>query len=224
MKKWKRLAVIAMSALMMFSSAACEILPLGGGESGSGSSVAHVHKAVRRVGSTPNCQKTGKLEHWECVGCGKLFSDKDCTNEIALVDVDLPRTAHDLEKHDRIEATATMSGNIEYYTCYQCGKYFADAAGKSEITEADITLNSLVNLVDFVVNVPEDRNPIILQLADPQVIDSSTMRTPDIETADLLSNNQKNGGGDVIHFCRDALHELGRRYFSAYEKIVTRTK
>ena len=179
MKKWKRLAVIAMSALMMFSTAACEIFPIGGGDSGSGSSVAHVHKAVRRVGSTPNCQKTGKLEHWECIGCGKLFSDKDCTNEIAPVEVDLPRTAHDLEKHDRIEATATMSGNIEYYTCYQCGKYFADAAGKSEITEADITLNSLVNLVDFVVNVPEDRNPIVLQLADPQVIDSSTMRTPD---------------------------------------------
>ena len=45
-----------------------------------------------------------------------------------------------------------------------------------------------------------------------------------IETSDLLSNNQKNGGGDVIHFCRDALHTLGRRYFSAYEKIVARTK
>jgi hypothetical protein len=41
-----------------------------------------------------------------------------------------------------------------------------------------------------------------------------------VETSDLLSNNQKNGGGDGIHFCRDALHELGRRYFSAYEKIV----
>ena len=45
-----------------------------------------------------------------------------------------------------------------------------------------------------------------------------------IETSDLLSNNQKNGGGDGIHFCRDALHTLGRRYFSAYEKIVGRTK
>lgn len=45
-----------------------------------------------------------------------------------------------------------------------------------------------------------------------------------IQTSDLLSNNQKNGGGDVIHFCRDALHELGRRYFSAYEKIMERIK
>ena len=40
-----------------------------------------------------------------------------------------------------------------------------------------------------------------------------------VETSDLLSNNQKNGGGDGIHFCRNSLHALGRRYFKAYEKI-----
>ena len=43
-----------------------------------------------------------------------------------------------------------------------------------------------------------------------------------IETSDLLSNNQKNGCGDVIHFCRDALRLLGYRYFQAYERIVTK--
>ena len=41
-----------------------------------------------------------------------------------------------------------------------------------------------------------------------------------IETADLLSNNQKTENGDNIHFCRNALHELGRRYFAAYQGIV----
>ena len=40
-----------------------------------------------------------------------------------------------------------------------------------------------------------------------------------VETSDLLSNNQKNGCGDVIHFCRSALQELGKRYFDAYERI-----
>ena len=40
-----------------------------------------------------------------------------------------------------------------------------------------------------------------------------------VETSDLLSNNQKNGCGDVIHFCRNSLQELGYRYFQAYERM-----
>ena len=37
-----------------------------------------------------------------------------------------------------------------------------------------------------------------------------------IETADLRSNDQKCGDGDTIHFCREDLQELGRRYFASY--------
>lgn len=40
-----------------------------------------------------------------------------------------------------------------------------------------------------------------------------------IETSDLLSNNQKIGNGDDIHFCRESLYELGRRYFDAYSLL-----
>lgn len=41
-----------------------------------------------------------------------------------------------------------------------------------------------------------------------------------IETADLRSNNQKIGDGDEIHFCREDLQELGRRYFAAYQTLT----
>ena len=43
-----------------------------------------------------------------------------------------------------------------------------------------------------------------------------------IETADLPSNNQKTGNGDGIHFCRESLHTLGKRYFAAYRTIIER--
>lgn len=43
-----------------------------------------------------------------------------------------------------------------------------------------------------------------------------------VETADLLSNNQKVQNGDPIHFCRESLHILGRRYFLAYSKLEYR--
>ena len=40
-----------------------------------------------------------------------------------------------------------------------------------------------------------------------------------VETLDLLSNNQKTQNGDEIHFCREALHELGHRYFQAFMQL-----
>lgn len=41
-----------------------------------------------------------------------------------------------------------------------------------------------------------------------------------VETADLLSNNQKTSNGDDIHFCRESLYILGRRYYEAFEKLI----
>lgn len=40
-----------------------------------------------------------------------------------------------------------------------------------------------------------------------------------VETLDLMSNNQKNGDGDEIHFCREALQKLGDRYFDAWKTL-----
>ena len=39
--------------------------------------------------------------------------------------------------------------------------------------------NEALKMVDFIVSVPEGREPKILQLTDPQIIDASQMRTPD---------------------------------------------
>ena len=183
MKKLKQLAIALLSAMMFFSSVGCQFMPTSSSD-GTSVGALHQHKTVHRTGITPTCQKAGKLEHWECVGCEKLFADEDCTEEISAVQVSLPKAAHNLEKHDRVEATEAMSGNIEYYTCDVCEKYFTDEQGKSEISAEDVKIPfnafvSPVECVDFIVEVPENRNPIILQLADPQVIDSSTMRTSD---------------------------------------------
>ena len=41
-----------------------------------------------------------------------------------------------------------------------------------------------------------------------------------VETDGLTSNDQANGGGDIIHFSREALMELGERYFNGYCKLI----
>ncbi len=37
-------------------------------------------------------------------------------------------------------------------------------------------------------------------------------------TDGLLSNNQKTGNGDDIHFCRESLHILGKAYYDAFKR------
>lgn len=44
-----------------------------------------------------------------------------------------------------------------------------------------------------------------------------------VNTNDLLSNNEKIGNGDDIHFCRDSLLKLGERYFKEYIKLTDQT-
>lgn len=39
--------------------------------------------------------------------------------------------------------------------------------------------NTVSQLVDFIVEIPVDKDPVVLQLTDPQIIDSAQMRTPD---------------------------------------------
>ena len=183
MKDWRRFAIGGLSAIMMFSSVAC-----AGGVQNGDSTNDHTHKVVRRAGVASTCQKTGKLEHWECIinGCGKLFADPNCTVEISATNVILPKADHTLTKHESVDATETEHGNIEYWTCGVCGKYFSDAQGKNEITQADTVDPSLISLVDFLITIPDDRDPIILQLADPQVIDSSQRRADSTLSQDMI--------------------------------------
>ena len=42
-----------------------------------------------------------------------------------------------------------------------------------------------------------------------------------VETTGLQSNDQKVGNQDIIHFCREALYQLGRLYFRAFENITS---
>ena len=42
---------------------------------------------------------------------------------------------HTIVKIDAVAHTCTTDGNTEYYWCSNCGKYFSDAAGTTEITD-----------------------------------------------------------------------------------------
>ena len=53
-----------------------------------------------------------------------------------------PPCTHDLEHVEATPATCTEDGNIEYWHCATCGKYFSDANGSHEITQASTVIHA----------------------------------------------------------------------------------
>ena len=57
--------------------------------------------------------------------------------------------------------------------------FFGCAGTESASSESDSAIETPTPIVDFMVEVEEGRDPIVLQLADPQILDASQERTPD---------------------------------------------
>lgn len=72
------------------------------------------------TGGTATC-----TEKAVCEVCGKAYGDLDGNHHANLKHIDAKA------------ATKTAGGNIEYWYCEDCGKYFADAAATKEIKQAD---------------------------------------------------------------------------------------
>ena len=84
-----------------------------------------VIKAAGHTGGTATCVSAAV-----CRVCGHAYGDKDAAN-------------HDL-KHTAAKGSGFYAeGNIEYWQCRDCGKYFADAKAAKEITRADTVIPAM---------------------------------------------------------------------------------
>ena len=72
--------------------------------------------------------------------CVKKAECDVCQAEYGEVD---PKNHANLRHFDAKAATSTAEGNIEYWYCESCGKYYSDAAAGKEISKADITTAKL---------------------------------------------------------------------------------
>lgn len=82
-----------------------------------------------------------------CTVCGEVYSEPDPMNHAAMRHVDAKA------------ATMTDEGNIEYWTCADCGRYFLDEAGEKEIGETDIVLEKLPEQLQPEESKPEEPKP-----------------------------------------------------------------
>ena len=121
------------------------------------------HEPVEVIAKAATCTENGIKKHYKCArtGCGALFEDKAGTKPLTDKDVVIPATGHDLEHVAAKEPTKTATGNIEYWHCKRCDKYFSDKDATAEIRKEDTvipqlkeekhTLTIVVSKVDGVV-------------------------------------------------------------------------
>ena len=110
-------------------------------------------------GGTATC-----TEKAVCEVCGKAYGELDANNHSGLKHIDAKA------------ATKTTEGNIEYWYCEGCGKYFSDKDGTKEIKKADTVTTKLPSDNNGSNNKPGNNATTSPQTGDsksPQTGDSS---------------------------------------------------
>ena len=90
-----------------------------------------------------NCTAKAHSQYWQCSKCGQIFADAEGTKTAKLKDFETGKkdeTKHtDLKHFPSKAATCTEKGNIEYWYCSGCEKYYSDAAGTVKTTLAKVS-------------------------------------------------------------------------------------
>jgi beta-lactamase superfamily II metal-dependent hydrolase len=75
-------------------------------------------------------------------------------------EVTLTKNAHSLVHHPYLAPTETSEGNLDYYRCSNCGKYFADANGELQVESGSVLLNKITKHHTYQVEaVNQDADP-----------------------------------------------------------------
>ncbi len=90
-----------------------------------------------------NCTAKAHSQYWQCSKCGQIFADAEGTKTAKLKDFETGKkdeTKHtDLKHFPSKAATCTEKGNIEYWYCSGCEKYYSDAAGTVKTSAAKVS-------------------------------------------------------------------------------------
>ena len=111
------------------SKAVCEVCKA---QYGDVDATNHKHTEIRDARPATEQEKGYTGDTW-CIDCNKKITTG---SEIAMLE-------HKLTLVEAKDATVTEQGNIKYYYCENCGKYFADVAGTKEISLSETVIKKL---------------------------------------------------------------------------------
>ena len=148
------------------------------------------------------CAVKGNVPYYYCASCYNFFEDEACSLKIEnKSSVQLGKTKHTLSHTDATTPNGYVNGNVEYWHCSECYAYFSDEKGMREITQEATVILSAYNVPDFVVEVPANRDPVVLQITDTQIIDAGQTRPG-------------RGGVDHVFWATDKMDERCYNYIT----------
>lgn len=135
------------------------------------------HTGVKIEEAAASCGKNGVQEHWKCETCNGLFTNAECTVSATTLQLQTPTLPHEnLTHNEQVAINAYENGIKEHWFCEDCEQYFLEEAATSAVEYQDVILYSPFNMVDFIVEIPEDKDLVVLQLSDTQIIDGAQSR------------------------------------------------
>lgn len=90
------------------------------------------HNIEHHDAVAPTCTTAGNVEYWHCAGCETYYSDANGTTTTTATAIVVEALGHSMTHHEANAATCTTDGNVEYWTCGTCDKYYADEQGTTE--------------------------------------------------------------------------------------------
>ena len=100
------------------------------------------HTMTKTEAKSATCTEDGNNEYYTCSACGKAFKDADGKTVTTVEAEKIAATGHTMTKTEAKAATCTEDGNIAYWYCSVCNKYFSDENGTTEITLDDTVIKA----------------------------------------------------------------------------------
>ena len=162
------------------------------------------HNLTKTDEVTPTCTKSGKAEYWTCSDCNRIFMDEAGETRVEESQLSLSKTPHALQHVEAVPAQGRVNGVKEHWYCLDCENYFSDANGRKKIDEENTIEYHPLNIPDFLVEVPENRDPVVLQLTDAQIIDGAQVRAEDANSISKTFYATAN----IQKYCYDYITEI----------------
>ncbi len=103
---------------------------------------ATAHANMQKIDAVaPTCTEAGNNEYYFCPDCNKYFKDAHGKTETTVAAETLDAINHaNVQEIAAKDPSCTENGNIKYYYCPDCKKYFTDAELTNETTLDDVTI------------------------------------------------------------------------------------
>ena len=104
------------------------------------SSSDHYHYCKKVEAIEPTCTSEGQIEHWKCSSCEAKFEDRQAKKPLTDEQITLAMLLHTTEHIGARGGDCKDPGNIEYWTCTVCDKYFTEEACLTEVTAKEVII------------------------------------------------------------------------------------